>query len=432
MCVVGGATRLGRPLARILDAQERGDHQHRSQAARRLRRHQHARQFHVHRQARHLLADRGQVALAVDRPQLGQMLPTVSDGPLIRRFKEREILDAAQAELQHAQDHPREAGTTDFRIGELRPCLEIGLCIQAIADALGHAATAALALVGTGLRDRLDVQPVQLVARAVTLDAGETGVDHIADARHRQRGLGHVGGQHDAPVRAGVEHPVLVLVGQPRVQRQYFGIAVLAPLQRLVCIADLTLARQEDQHVATGIQAGDFVDGRNDRIVDRAFALVFALAFQRAIAHLHRIGSAFDADHRRIVEMLGEALGVDGRRSDDQLQVRALAQQLLEIAKQEVDVEAAFVRFVDDDRVVVRQPAITGDFGQQDAVGHELDAGVFADLVVEAHLVAHQLAQLALQFLRDTAGHRTCGDPARLRAADHAGLATAGGQAQLR
>ncbi|KAG0954764.1 hypothetical protein G6F31_013059 [Rhizopus arrhizus] len=243
-------------------------------------------------------------------------LPTVvmRRSASIAPSSEREVLDAAQAQLQHAQDHPGQAGAADFRIGELRPRLEISFGVQAIADALGDTTATALALVGACLRDRLDMQAIQLVARAVAVDAGETGVDHVADARHRQRGFGHIGGQLEAPVRARVEHPVLVLVGQPRVQRQHFGISVLAALQRLVRVADLTFARQEDQHVAARIQAGDLVDGRHDGIVDSAFALVFALAFQRAVTHFHREGAALDADHRRIVEMLGEAFGVDGGR----------------------------------------------------------------------------------------------------------------------
>ncbi len=432
MRAVGRATRFGWAFARVLDAQERGDHQHRPQAAGSLRGHQHARQLHVHRQACHLLADGGHAPLGVDRAQFGQLLPAIGHRTLVRRFQERELFDAAQAQLQHAQDHPGQAGAADFRIGELGPRLEIGLGVQAVADTLGDTAAATLALIGASLRDRLDVQTVQLVARTVALDAGKARIDHVADAWHRQRGFRHIRGQHDAAVRAGVEHPVLVLVGQARVQRQHLGIAVLAAFQRLVRIADLALARQEDQHVAARIQTGDFVDGRHDGVVDGALALLLALAFQRAVAHFHRVGAAFNADHRRIVEMLGEAFGVDGGRSDDQLQVRALAQQLLQVAQQEVDVEAAFVRLVDDDRVVVRQPAVTGDFRQQDAVGHELDAAVFADLVVEAHLVADQLAQFALQFLRHAAGHRTCSNPSRLGAADHAGLATACGQAQFR
>ena len=428
---VGGAARVGRSLARILDTQERRDHQHRPQAAGGLRGHQHAGQFHVHRQPCHLPADRGQAALAVDRAQLGQLLPAIGDGALVGRLQERKVLDPAQAQLQHAQDHPGQAGAADLRIGELRARLEIGFAVQAVADAFGHAPAAALALVGAGLRDGLDMQAVELVARAVALDAGEARIDHVADARHGQRGLGHVGGQHDAPVRPRVEHAVLVLVGQARVQRQHLGIAVLAALQRLVRVADLALAGQEDQHVAACVQPGDLVDGADDGLVDGAFACLFALAFQRAVAHLDRIGAAFHADHRRVVEMLREAFGIDGGRGDDDLQVAALAQQLLQVTQQEVDVEAALVRFVDDDRVVGRQPAVAGDFRQQDAVGHELDVGVLAHLVVEAHLEAHATAQLGLQFLGHASRHRAGGDAPRLGAADHAGHAAPGGQAQL-
>jgi hypothetical protein len=71
--------------------------------------------------------------------------------------------------------------------------------------------------------------------------------------------------------------------------------------------------------------------------------------------------------------MLGKALGVDGRRRDDHLQIRPLRQDLAQVAEQEVDVEAALVRLVDDDRVVGAQQRIVLRLGQQDAVGHQLD-----------------------------------------------------------
>ncbi len=430
----------GRALARVLDAEERGNHQHRAQAAGRLRGDQHARQLDVDRQPRHLLADRGQAALGIDRAELGQLLPAIGDGAFVGRFEEREVLDAAQAQLQHPQDHAGQARSPDLRVGEFRAGDEIGLAVQAHADAFGHAPAASLALVGAGLRDRLDVQAVEFLPRAVALDPGISRVDDVADARHRQRGFGHVGGQHDAALAAGVEDPVLVLVGQARVQRQHLGLAILAPFQRLVRVADLALAGQEYQHVAARIDPGDFIHRRHDRLVDRALAVTTAavlvlaaagLAFQRAVAHFHRIGTAFHADHRRIVEMAREALGVDRGRGDDQLEVGAFAQQLLEVAEQEIDVEAALVGLVDDDRVVGRQPAVAGDFRQQDAVGHELDAGVFADPVAEAHLVADHAAQRRAQFLGHPAGDRACGNSSRLGAADQAGGAAAGGQAQL-
>ena len=160
--------------------------------------------------------------------------------------------------------------------------------------------------------------------------------------------------------------------------------------------------------------------------------VVLALAFERAPAHFHRIAAAFDIHHRRVVEVRGEARGIDRRRGDDDLQVLAAFEQLLQIAEQEIDVEAALVRLVDDERVVGRQPAVGLDLGEQDAVGHELDRGLFADVVVEAHLETDRAAQRHLQFFGDAPRDRARGDAARLRAADHAGGAAPGGEAQLR
>ena len=138
----------------------------------------------------------------VDRAEFGQRLPAVGDRARIGRFEEREILDAAQAERQHAQDHAGQRGAADFRIGVARPRLEIGFGIQPVAGARRDASAAALALVGAGLADRFDVQAVELLPRAVALDAREAGIDHVVDARHRQRGFGDVGRQHDAALAA--------------------------------------------------------------------------------------------------------------------------------------------------------------------------------------------------------------------------------------
>ena len=67
-----------------------------------------------------------------------------------------------------------------------------------------------------------------------------------------------------------MEHAVLVLGRQPRVQRQYFGMAVLALLKRLVGVADLALAGQEDQRVADALVALDFIAGSDDAVKQRA------------------------------------------------------------------------------------------------------------------------------------------------------------------
>ncbi len=130
--------------------------------------------------------------------------------------------------------------------------------------------------------------------------------------------------------------------------------------------------------------------------------------------------------------MLGEALQVDGRRGDDDFQVRTARQQGLEVAEQEVDVQAAFVGFVDDDRVVALEVAVVLGLGQQDAVGHQLDQGVGVALVLEPHLITHQRAQRRGQFLGHPARHTARGDPPWLGVADQAMLAATDFQADLR
>ena len=122
---------------------------------------------------------------------------------------------------------------------------------------------------------------------------------------------------------------------------------------------------------------------------------------QRAVAHLNGVGAPGDLDDRGgngeglpavadllAAEVLGEALGVDGGRGDDDLEVGALGQQTRQVAQDEVDVEAALVGLVHDDRVIAAQLGVGLDLRQQDAVGHELDQGVLADLLGETHLVA--------------------------------------------
>ena len=88
--------------------------------------------------------------------------------------------------------------------------------------------------------------------------------------------------------------------------------------------------------------------------------------------------------------------------------------------------------FVDDDRVVGRQPAVGLGLGEQDAVGHDLDVGIPGRAVAETNLVAHRVAERLAQLLGDPLGHRNGRDPAGLGVADHPVEAPAGGQAELR
>ena len=381
---VGRLLALLRTFARVLHRQRGGDDQHFLEAAEVARGDQHAADARVERQLAQRIADLGQAVVVVERAEFLQQRVAVADRLGRRRLDEREALDVGQLQRLHAQDDAGQRRTQDFRVGERRPGVEIRLVVQAHADAGRHPAATPGPLPRRRLRNALDLQLLDLVAVRIALDPRQPGVDDVADARHGQRGFGDVGRQHDAPLAAGrLEDAVLLGSRQAREQRQDFRRVRRRqprPRQRVLAqgfrrLADFPFAGQEDEDVAAA-QPRQFVGGIDDRVVEIALVVLLFQIGDRPVAHLDRVQPAGHLDHRRAVEMLRKALGVDGRRGDDQLQVRAPGQQLLQVAEQEVDVQAALVRLVDDDRLVGVQPGVGLRLGEQDAVGHQLDPTV--------------------------------------------------------
>ncbi len=170
--------------------------------------------------------------------------------------------------------------------------------------------------------------------------------------------------------------------------------------------------------VAAGLGA-QLVDGAQDR---RDLVLVLGVrpgrVDDRPVPNVDRVGAARHLDHRRPAEMRGEPLGVDGRGGDDHLQVRSAGEQGGDVAEQEVDVQAALVRLVDDEGVVARQVAVPLDLGEQHAVGHQPDHRGVADPVGEADRVADRTPERDVQLLRDAFGDRPRGDPPGLGVPD--------------
>ena len=103
--------------------------------------------------------------------------------------------------------------------------------------------------------------------------------------------------------------------------------------------------------------------------------------------------------------------------------------QLADVAEQEVDVEAALVGLVDDQRVVAAQRLrIAFDLGKEDAIGHHLDPRLLADTIHESNRVADGCSELAAHLLGDL-DRRSCVPLcARLCVADHPVDASAGTQ----
>ena len=129
---------------------------------------------------------------------------------------------------------------------------------------------------------------LDLVAPAVALDAGQAGVDDVADAGDRQRGFCHVGGQHDAaaPIlrTRRFENAVLLLLAQAREQRQNFWrraarqallrlLLKMAP--QVVCrFANFALTGQEDEDVARAF-APQLIDAVGNGVAQIKVTLFF-------------------------------------------------------------------------------------------------------------------------------------------------------------
>jgi NAD(P)H-dependent flavin oxidoreductase YrpB (nitropropane dioxygenase family) len=56
----------------------------------------------------------------------------------------------------------------------------------------------------------LDPQLLHFATKGIALNARRACVNHVSDAGHRERGFGHVGGQHDAPAGVAIKDAVLL------------------------------------------------------------------------------------------------------------------------------------------------------------------------------------------------------------------------------
>ena len=219
---------------------------------------------------------------------------------------------------------------------------------------------------------------------------------------------------------------------QAAVQRQHLGAFVQsatadAAANRLFGIPNLGFTREEYEHVAVAFER-EFVERVIDALEVVAVGAVRGLFFgvvcfqlfgnERAVANLDRIGAARHFNDRCVVEVLREALGIDRGARDDDAEVGASGPQLLEVAKQEVDRETALVGLVDDDRVILLEVAVSVNFVEQNAVGHELHASVLAHTVGESHLVTDEVTHLGSEFFRNALGNCSRRNPSRLRVPD--------------
>ena len=211
--LISGFTAIQRPQARVLGCQRGDDDQRFGKCASTSGFNEHSRQARVNRQPRHLAAD-GRELIVIDGLQFMQQAAGVADGAGMRRIDEGKAVDAAQPKRPHRQHHGSQVGALDFGIGIAWTGGKVVLAVEPKADARRDAPATPGALGGAGLGDGFHRQPLQLGAIAVAADAGEAGVNHIADVRHGDAGFGDIGGQDHALSASGREHALLLAVWQ--------------------------------------------------------------------------------------------------------------------------------------------------------------------------------------------------------------------------
>ena len=90
---------------------------------------------------------------------------------------------------------------------------------------------------------------------------------------------------------------------------------------------------------------------------------------------MDRIETARDINNRNgllidVLKMFGKSLRVNRRGRNNEFKVRAFGENFSKVAQEKVDVQTAFMRLVDNDRIVGFKQSVALSLCQQDAVGH--------------------------------------------------------------
>ena len=137
---------------------------------------------------------------------------------------------------------------------------------------------------------------------------------------------------------------------------------------------------------------------------------------QRQKTPLNRKRAPFGNDNRRLRQQTLQALIIERRRHNQQLEI--VAQPLLYVEQQrqrQIRLQAALVKLIEDRQPHAAQLRIALDHPRQNAFRHHFEARVRPDAGLRAHAIAHGLAGLLSQQFRQPLRHVTRGQPPRLQ-----------------
>ncbi len=260
---------------------------------------------------------------------------------------------------------------------------------------------AARALVGRGACDAHCLQPIETGSGIETELTSEPAVDHRRDPFHRDRGLGDVGRQDDAPPRARAQRRVLGLDRQVAEERAEAEAGFHAEgAERFFGTADLAQTGQEDQQVARRF---------GERAPDRRGDLDGERAIVRPVEEtgLDWMESACAPHHGSGAEKSRQRARFEGCRHHEESEIWArLELHLPRQRESEVGGESALVKLVEDHGADAREEWVALEPAEQDALGREDNARVGPEEPLEADPPADLHSQMPPALGGDAAGRR--------------------------
>ena len=133
-------------------------------------------------------------------------------------------------------------------------------------------------------------------------------------------------------------------------------MAQICFIQSIGSFTDLPLPAHKDKNIPRAFPS-QLMHGIQNALSQVAIRIII-VPHDRTITDFHRIGTPGDLNNRCITEMTGKPLRIDGRGGDDHFQIRTFRQQLAQIAEDKIDIQTAFVSFIDDNGVILQQQLV--------------------------------------------------------------------------
>lgn len=371
----------------------------------------HARIARVHWQAQHLAAGVGEFAAILRNcAEHNQKLLGAFDGGRVRLVEPIESGGALDAEGVEQEHDFGEIGALDLRRVAGRPIQMRALGPQAVAGSWSGSAGAAFALVGGRAADRLDEQCPEPAFGIVAGNAGEAGVNNVANAVNRHRGFCDVGGDDDFAKIAFLERAILIFGRKIAVKgNEVQAFRSADGSARGDGGIDFAHPGHEDKDVSFFAGVDDALDSVRS-LIGRGLAIV-----EFEVAHFHRVALAFGDKNRATVEIPGDRLGFERRGHDDELQVRARAGlDVFDEGEGDVTEEISLVKLIEENDAHLTEFGVVLEPAEENAFGDKADAGAEAGAVFETDLVADFAADGAVAFPRNAGGDGAGRNAARL------------------